>query len=401
VKPAYALVLPWNPSGPGGVNQVVVNLYRQIDDAGEFEPLLIVNSWSARRPIEKTVDGRRTIYMRAPWPSGSPVGFLRWLVGAPLHLFDLWRVSRKHRIAAFNFHFPSLVSLGVALLQVARFYRGALILSFHGADVAELLETRGVERGAWRFVFRRATAIVACSRAFAHDVTAATGTETVVVHNGLDLDDFVASLDQSANPLEPLGNRRFILGVATFERKKGLDVLVRAFADVKRQCPGTALVLVGRPAEATAELRSLTSALGLDDDVFFFESVPHAQVARFFDRAAAFCLPSRAEPFGIVLLEAGAFRLPVVATRVGGIPEILEDGVTGLMVPSDDAGALANALVRVLTDRAFADSAGSKLHDRVRADFSWRRAYDAYRALLAAPNGAIGSTSDAISAPTV
>src|SRR5262249_1147568 len=127
----------------------------------------------------------------------------------------------------------------------------------------------------------------------------------------------------------------------------------------------------------------------------------HAQVARFFDRATAFCLPSRAEPFGIVLLEAGAFRLPVVATRVGGIPEIVEDRVTGLLVPPDDAGSLADALVRVLTDSDFAASAGRGLHDRVRAVFSWRRAYDAYRALLFNPNGAIGSTSDVMSAPTI
>ncbi len=269
-------------------------------------------------------------------------------------------------------------------------------------DLAELRAAPRVERAAWRLVFRESTAVVACSRAFADEVTAVTGAETVVVHNGLDVDRFLQSLDRSEDPIAAVGDRRYVLGVATFERKKGLDVLVRAFADVKRASPGLALVLVGRPAEAAAELRSLTSTLGLDDDVFFFENVPHAQVSRFFDRAAVFCLPSRAEPFGIVLLEAGAFRLPVVATRVGGVPEILDDGQTGLLVPPDDPSSLADALLRALTNDDFARSAGRRLHDRVRADFSWRRAYDAYRSLLSAPNQPPGGalTSGAISSPT-
>ena len=380
-KPAYAFVLPWEPSGPGGVNQVVINLYRQVDEAGEFEPLIIVNDWSARRPVETVVDGRRTIYLRSPWPDASSIGFLRWLASSPVHLVDLWRISRKHRIAAFNPHFPSLSCFGIALLRWAGIVRASLIVSFHGVDLTKLRTALPLERAAWRFIFGQSTAVVACSRAFADEVTAVTGTDTVVVHNGLDVDRFVQSLDRTRDPLAPIGDRRFVLSVATFERKKGLDVLVRAFADVKRACPGLALVLAGRPAEATAELRSLTSALGLDDDVFLFESVPHAEVSHFFDRAAVFCLPSRAESFGIVLLEAGAFRLPVVATDVGGIPEILEDGQTGLLVPPDDPSALADALLRVLTNDDFARSAGRRLHDRVLTDFSWRRAYDTYRSL--------------------
>ena len=398
--PTWAFVLPWEPSGPGGVNQVVINLYHQVAEAGEFEPLLIVHRWSARRPIEAMIDGRRTLFIRAPWPAGSPSGFLRWLVGAPLHLIDIWRIVRKRRVVAFNAHFPSIGCVGIAVLRWAKVFRGPLILSFHGMDLAEIRDARGFERAAWRFVFRQTTAAVACSHAFAAEVKAVTGIDAVVVHNGLDADQFVNSIDRSVDPLEALGNRRIVLGVATFEHKKGLDVLVNAFAAVKPACPGVALVLVGRPAEATSELRSLVSTLGLDDDVFFCENVPHARMSAFFERAAAFCLPSRIEPFGIVILEAGAFQLPVVATRVGGIPEILEDNLTGLLVPADDSASLARALLRVLTDDEFARSAGRRLHERVRADFSWKQAYESYRGLVMAPSRSASPTSDAMSART-
>ncbi len=385
---SFVLVTPWDLGAPGGVNEVVLNLHRQIAQAGEFAPLVLVNKWSARRPIETVVEGRRTIYFRiaSPWIDGSWWGLAKWLLSSPWFFADLWRLCRRHRVAVFNVHYPSGGAFTLALARALRLFRGDLVLSFHGLDLAEAQRGDGVDRRLWRFTFRRSTAVVACSRAFADDVRGFTSSDArvAVVHNGLDVDYFVNSVDRNGEWPAALGEgaRPFILAVATFEDKKGLDVLVRAFADVRRSRPGLALVLVGRRAAATGELRALASELGLDGDVFFFENVPHARVGAFFERAAVFCLPSRAEPFGIVLLEAGAFRLPVVASRVGGIPEIIDDGVTGLLTAPDDVAGLAAALRRVLGDGEFARAAGTRLYNRVQADFSWTRAYEGYKSLL-------------------
>jgi len=383
---SFVLVTPWNLGAPGGVNEVVVNLHRQIAQAGEFTPLVLVNKWSARRPIETVVEGRPTIYFRvaSPWTEGSWWGLAKWLLASPLFFADLWRMCRRHRVAVFNVHYPSGGAFTLALARALRLFRGDLVLSFHGSDLADAQRASRVERGLWRFTFRRTTAVAACSVAFADDVRRFTSTDArvAVVHNGLDVDYFVGSVDRDGEWPAALGTRPFILSVATFERKKGLDVLVRAFAEVRRSRPGLALVLAGRRAEATGELRALASELGLDGDVFFFENVPHARVGALFERAAVFCLPSRAEPFGIVLLEAGAFRLPVVASRVGGIPEIIDDGDTGLLTAPDDVAGLAAALERALGDGDLARAAGTRLYNRVLADFSWTRAYEGYKALL-------------------
>ena len=99
--------------------------------------------------------------------------------------------------------------------------------------------------------------------------------------------------------------------------------------------------------------------------------------------AAVFCLASRAEPFGIVLLEAGAFRCPVVATAVGGIPEILEQEVTARLVPPDDPAALATQLRRSLCEAEGARRLAEALHERVLSEFSWRNAHRAYMRLVA------------------
>ena len=217
-----------------------------------------------------------------------------------------------------------------------------------------------------------------------------------VIHNGVDVEDLTNNVDRTAALLRPLAGREFVLSVATFDPKKGIDILLRAFAEVHAERPGLALVLVGRSSGAETELRRLACELGLVDEVFFFPNVPHVQVSLFFEQARAFCLPSRAEAFGIAICEAGAYRLPVVASRVGGIPEIVTDGETGLLVAPGDVRALASALKRVLGDRELARRLGEGLYRKVVADFSWDYAYEKYRSLLSAafPTGEARRGSD-------
>lgn len=389
IRRAYVLVLPWDVHYAGGVNQVVLNLHRQLLLAGEFEPLILINDWAYPRPVEKMVDGRRTVYLRIapPWTGERPaVAFLKWLFFSPIWLSDLLGICRRYRVAAFNVHYPSPSAFPIALLRSVGLVRSDLILSFHGADLITARKAGPRERRLWRFVLRHATAVVACSKAFAAEVQEFAGSAVRFVHaipNGLDVDHFLAERDAGSSLSGIPIDRPFILSVATWDPRKGLDVLLRAFADVRRAHPGLALVLVGREGGAESALRALAGELALEPDVVFVDSVPHAQVGAFLERAAVFCLASRSETFGISILEAGAYSLPVVATRVGGIPEIIADGETGLLVNPDDHRALGAALDRLLSDETLARDLGRRLARRVAEEFSWRRAYDAYRALVA------------------
>lgn len=387
-RPGYVFILPWELNIPGGVNNVVLNLYRQMAMGGELQPLIMVSKWSALRPIERLIDGRPTVYLRLwpPWTDrGSIAGLLKCVVASPMWIIDLLRFCRRHRVLAFNFHFAGLGAFPIALLRFLRLYRGALVISFHGLDLRNAQQTGRIERALWRFVLRYATAIVACSKAFAADVSAFAGKaahNVRAIQNGLDIDYFLSNVDRT-NGLPPvLLNRNFIVSVATWEWKKGLDVLLLAFAEIKRTHTGIALVLIGRAGAAEADLRAAAAELGVANEVLFLGEVPHARVGLYLERADAFCLPSRAEPFGIAILEAGAYRVPVVASRVGGIPEIITDGETGLLVEPDDAAALAAALDRVLSDTDLARALGERLYRRVVGSFSWRRAYEEYLMLL-------------------
>jgi len=389
-RASWVFAVPWELQLPGGVNQVVMQLFRKMRAAADLWPLLVVASWSPLLPVEKVVDGYPITFMalRAPWlEEGSILAPLKWMALAPLQLFVLLRMLRRQRVAAFNFHYPSLAVFPIALLRWLGLYRGALILSFHGSDLRSAQESDRIGRLLWRFVLRRTTAVVATSQRFAQEVRAFVGDArcpVVAIYNGLDVEHFLAERDEKASLPEGLHGREFVVCIANWQHVKGVDVLLHAFASLSRARPGIALALVGAPGPATDELHALARELGIEDAIWFCESVPHAQVGVFLERARVLCLPSRSESFGVALLEAGAYGVPVVATRVGGIPEIVTDGETGLLVPPEDAPALAKALEQLLSDPDRAKCLGENLRRRVVAEFSWSRAYRDYRELLRA-----------------
>lgn len=162
--------------------------------------------------------------------------------------------------------------------------------------------------------------------------------------------------------------------IAELHPTKGIDVLLRAFARLVQTHPEARLAVLGEGQER-ADLETLASALGLEGSVRFMGFVPDARsYLRAFD---AFALASRSEALGYVLLEAGSAGVAGVATRVGGVPEVVEDEVTGLLVDTDDPAALARALERLAADSTLRERLGGNLRERVAQDFSLQRMVDA------------------------
>lgn len=158
-----------------------------------------------------------------------------------------------------------------------------------------------------------------------------------------------------------LGNEPLILFVGRIQAHKGLDIAVRALAKLpERVAAGSGpphLLIVGGPSgqRGEAELRSLrlfVSDNSLVDRVHFVSAQPHTSLADFYRSADALVMPSRSESFGLVAAEAQACGLPVVASDVGGLRYVVDDGVSGLVVDRLEPGAFADALLRVIDDPA-------------------------------------------------
>lgn len=397
-KPGYFFVLPWSISASSGVDQVVLNLYRHFFTDGRFRPLILQGTWDnprAPHELEKDVEVC-SMRMRSPVGGRKGIGALvAWAIRSWPELRRLNRLLRGREVAVVNVHFPTPSAVQFLMLRWFFRTRFRLILSFHGMDVSNVMAARGIERFFWRKLLASADQIVCCSSDLARrlvevdpDVADRCGT----IHNGLDVAHLFASRDLSASFDLPLRGRPYILCVAAYEKKKGLDVLVRAFKAVHASVDGNvALVLVGAERGEGDTLRQLASDPQIHDSVFIVGQVAHDRLHVYYESAAIFCLPSRSEPFGIVLLEAGAFRLPIVATRVGGIPEILTHEQNARLAPPDDPEALATELTHLLRNPQERARLGNVVEARVRNDFSWERAFKDYLALcppqVARPDG--------------
>jgi glycogen(starch) synthase len=172
-----------------------------------------------------------------------------------------------------------------------------------------------------------------------------------------------------------------VLGFGRLVADKGFDLAVRAFAAVTRRVPNARLVLAGDGA-ARADLERLVTDMGLSQSVEFVGMVAPADVPALIARASLVVVPSRwDEPFGLVALEAAVMARPVVATRAGGLVEVVEEGTTGLLVDKEDPDALAAALLRLLEDPATADRMGVAARARARERFSWERCVTSYERL--------------------
>jgi glycosyltransferase involved in cell wall biosynthesis len=176
-----------------------------------------------------------------------------------------------------------------------------------------------------------------------------------------------------------------ILTIGRFSREKGHAVLVRALEGLRSIPRKWKLVLVGAGPEYQT-LMQLARSLGLVERVLFAGS--HADVGPFYAAADVFALPSLTEGSSNVLLEAMAAKVPIVATRAGGNPEIIIHDETGLLVPIDDSQSLANAIARLLGEPNLASRFAEAAFDRVTREFSVEK----YRSRL------VGFYADALEA---
>ncbi|MFB6981006.1 glycogen synthase [Streptomyces scopuliridis] len=244
-----------------------------------------------------------------------------------------------------------------------------------------------------------ADAVIAVSRGMREDILACYPTldpdRVRVVHNGIDTrlyrpDRGTAVLDRIG--IDP--DRPFVLFVGRITRQKGVPHLLRA---ARALDPGAQLVLcAGAPdtPEIGAEFRELVEELGRTRDGVHWipEMLPRPEVIQLLTHAAVFACPSVYEPLGIVNLEAMACGTAVVASAVGGIPEVVDDGGTGLLVPYDERhpeafeSGLTEALNRVLDDPESAARMGEAGRRRAVREFGWdqvaRRTYAVYEELL-------------------
>jgi glycosyltransferase involved in cell wall biosynthesis len=254
----------------------------------------------------------------------------------------------------------------------------------HAKDIyqAELNPGDLLERklGAARFV-----ATCTCANAGVLRARHARPLDVHTIYHGLDTDYFAPAPASAAGDAPPL-----ILAVGRFVEKKGFDQLIDACARLKHGGVRFACVIVGERGSAYDSLRAQIDTLGLADTVQLRHAVTQDQLRDIYRSAQVFALPCQImedgdrDGFPNVLAEAMAMGVPVVSTAISGIPEMIDDGVHGLLVEPRQPQALADALRRVLTDAALHERLAHAGRERICERFDSRRTTLALRELFVA-----------------
>jgi glycosyltransferase involved in cell wall biosynthesis len=187
-----------------------------------------------------------------------------------------------------------------------------------------------------------------------------------VVHCGVDTDEFLPPCDGRAN-----GGSVQILTVGRLDNMKGVAVLVEALAELRRRRIDVALTVVGDGPKRDS-LQSLARRLSVADHITWVGAIAQDEIRAHYQAADIFCLPSFAEGVPVVLMEAMSTGLPVVANGITGIPELVEQGVSGVLVRPARSDLLADALARLASDAGLRAQMGRAGRQKVRREFDSR-----------------------------
>jgi glycosyltransferase involved in cell wall biosynthesis len=360
--------------------------------ASSFAPHLGgVEELSRRLAIELRRRGSNTVVLTNRYPADLEADQV--IDGIPVHRerfrFPEWRLrhmagfvlgtnaARRGVAAAMQAHSSQLIhvqcvsSNGYYALRAARRSNLPLVVTMQGElsmDAGQAFQRSPILRREWRSLLTRADVVTGCSQQVVDEAIAVYGSELAakarVVRNGIDVSAVQAAAPESRD-------RPYVFAIGRMVPQKGFDILIDAFRMVAGEFPDHELVIAGDgPDRAALEARA-------GGRVHFLGGVQPERAFSLYKGAAGFVLPSRHEPQGIVVIEAMAAGAPVLATRVGGVPETVHDGANGLLVDGDDITAMAEGLRRLLSDADEAKRRAEQAAQDVR-DYDWARIADQY-----------------------
>jgi glycosyltransferase involved in cell wall biosynthesis len=355
----------------GGLQTAARALARRLAEEGQ-QIVVVTNRYPRSLPESEVVDGisvQRWLFLRPDMESvlrGRPDLLAASLYFYPATLDRLRRLLQEFKPDVLNVHFPDGQISHV--LWARQQFKFRLVVSLHGNEVERwsLVEThRGRGSARLQAILREADAVTACSRYLmsqAMHLESSIGHKAHVIPNGIDHERF---LDQSyyGHP------RPYILAYGRLVYKKGFDLLLRAFAQIADRHPEFDLIIAGE-GEDGKQLQSLSAQYRIAHRVYFYGCASQPEIICLLNGCRLMAVPSRHEPFGIAALEAIAARRPVLATCVGGLPEVAASGPVRLVEPTVEG--IAVGLSEMLNSRTQFPIASSRRPDVDVSVTSWR-----------------------------
>jgi phosphatidyl-myo-inositol dimannoside synthase len=372
------LVITWNfPPRRGGMESLVSNLCAGLKQ--RHRVVVITAHAQFPGPIEEYV-------FRAPWP-----GLI------PFALYALWRgATLLFRNPALRVILGGSVLVTPLVLMLARVFGRKAIVQAHGSDVIYSHRLYQALCVRWlKFCDR-----VVANSAYTGSLTIRKGARSElvsVIPPGIHPERFALLISCDAIKRQwGLKERPTILFVGRLAKRKGVkEFIEKSLVEIVKKIPNVCFVVVGdNPSESltqrddvVAQIKSAIGELGLLNHVQLLGALDDDEVIKLYQAADVIVLPALATPddvegFGVVLLEAAAAGKPVVATRVGGIPDAIEDGNSGILVEPGDYDQLTNAIIALLNDDRLKRGMGHRAAFRVQKQFCWAKVTADYELVL-------------------
>jgi L-malate glycosyltransferase len=293
------------------------------------------------------------------WSGQANYRKLRYLNALPL----LWRTINSFKPDIVHAHYASSYGL---LCALSGFH--PRILSVWGGDVFVFPNVSFVHRWFIQFNLLCADKILSTSKAMAQETNKYTSKNIEVTPFGIDLAVFKPQAVVSLFAPDAI-----VIGtVKALEPVYGIDYLIRAFHQISQRHPVLALkLLIVGGGSLEQSLKTLVHDLKLSEHVVFTGRVSHDDVPRYHNMLSISVSVSNSESFGVSIIEASACEKPVIVSNVGGLPEVVEDGVTGIVVPPRDISATAVAIERLIQDTDLRLKMGKAGRERVQRLYDW------------------------------
>lgn len=342
--------------GPGGAENLMPGILKNIT---AFDQRVCVLQEKQKNPIAKTIA-----------EMGIPVDLLQIPnLRHPANLYKILRYFKKHKPHILHTQLEFSNSLGTF---AARIYGIPSLCTLHTLDKVEKGNSTYWRHKLMRYILKKfSTRIIAVSESTRqHYIKSGALPEKKIItmYNGIDLAPFSDNINNDHKQIYDMLNiakdSRILITVAVLREPKGIQNMLQAMPHIMHQFPNTVYLIVGDGSYAQ-HLKSLATQLGVQKNVRFtgFRN----DVAKFLAISDIFVLPTLDDALPTVLIEAMAACKPLIASNVGGVPELLQDQINGLLVPPDNVDALASACIKLLTQQETATQmakAGKKIAEQ-------------------------------------
>ncbi len=329
----------------GGVEELCRQLAHELTRRGHA-PIILTNRWPRNLPAFERFEGLPVFRLPFRTSEESLKSKASYRLTHKRICAELLRILDDHSIDVM--HVQCVSSNAAYALRARELRPRPLVVTLQGEltmDASRLFERSETARATMRAALEQADWVTACSRQTLAEAEAFLGKslsgKSEVIHNGIRCADFT-EMTPYPHP------RSYILAMGRLVPQKGFDVLLDAVALLVRENVWTGDLLLAGDGPEREALECRAAQLGIGPRISFVGRADRERAVSLFAGCQLFVLPSRREPFGIVNLEAMAANKPVIATRVGGVPEFVEHAKTGWLVPPENPRALADAVRHLL-----------------------------------------------------